>query len=324
MTSPSPNEPTGVGEIVSTGWRLYTSNFTQYLLIAFVATLWSLVPTALNLLLNLGSVYLVEPPSPGLTVLSVLALIVVSIFCTAQSLGHFAAISRLAYQSLSGTTESPEAALRFTHARKFSFLGATLLQSLVIFFVSIALGLLFGAFIGVAAIVLGVSGDNPSVGVLFGLLTLVGFVAIFSPYLYILARLTLIEQPIAIEPSSGAFDALSRSWQLTKHHVGKAMLVAFLVSLIMFAIFLIAIGIVAATTFGSTFEVLSAPNVEPEELISALTPFYIAFVTASIAISIAVLPLVKTTFTALYFDLRNRSERRAFRENLQTDPASNL
>ena len=72
MIRSSSNQPMGVGEILSTGWRLYLSNFTQYLLIAFVATLWSLAPTALNLLINLGPLYLDKPLSPGLAILLLL------------------------------------------------------------------------------------------------------------------------------------------------------------------------------------------------------------------------------------------------------------
>lgn len=324
MISNFPNEPMGVGKILSTGWQLYISNFTQYLLIALVATLWSLAPTALNLLINLGPLYLDKPLSPGLAILSLLVLFAFSIFCAAQSLAHFAGISRLAYQSLSGTTETTGTALRFTHSRKFSFLGATLLQGLVVFFTAIAIGLLISIFAGLAATLAGFNIENSNGPFLFGLLAVVGVVTFFLAYLYVVARLMLIEQPIAIEPSSDAFDAVSRSWHLTKHHVGQAMLVSFLLFLIVFAIFFVVFGLIAGATLGSAFEALSAPNVDPQELLSIFLPFYITLAVTGIAISVLVLPLFKTTFTVLYFDLRNRFERRTFRENLEANPSANL
>lgn len=324
MIRSSSNQPMGVGEILSTGWQLYLSNFTQYLLIAFVATLWSLAPTALNLLINLGPLYLDKPLSPGLAILLLLVLFAFSIFCAAQSLAHFAGISRLAYQSLSGIIETPNVALRFTHSRKFSFLGATLLQSLVMFFTAIALGLLLGIFAVLAAMLAGFNIENSNGTILFGLLAIVGVVTFLLAYLYVVARIMLIEQPIAIEPSSGAFDAVSRSWQLTKRHVGQAMLVSFLLFLIVFSMFFVVFGTVAGTTLGSAFEVLSAPNVDPQEALSILLPFYITLAITGIAISVLILPLFKTTFTVLYFDLRNRFERRAFRETLEADSATDL
>lgn len=324
MIHNSSTQPMGVGEIISTGWQLYLSHFTQYLLIAFVATLWSLAPTALSLLINLGPVYLDEPLSPGVAVLLILLLLAFSIFCGAQSLAHFAGISRLAYQSLSGITETPRVALRFTHARKFSFLGATLLQSLIVFLSAIALVLLFSILTGIAAVALGIGSGSSTVGILFGLIVVASVVAFFLVYLYAVARFMLIEQPIAIEPSSNAFDAVSRSWQLTKHHVGRAILISFLLFLIVFAIFAVVFGIVAGTTLGSTFEVLSAPNVDPQEMLSVFLPFYVTLLVTGMAISVIVLPLFKTTFTVLYFDLKNRFERRAFRENLEANSATNL
>lgn len=324
MTHNPSDEPMEVGEIISTGWRLYRSNFAQYLLIAFVATLWSLAPTVFNLLINFGPIYLDKPLSPGIAILLLLVLFAFSIFCAAQSLAHFAGISRLAYQSLSGTTETPDVALRFTHSRKFSFLGATLLQSILIFLIAIALVLLLGVFVGIVAAVTGLSGDNSTVAILFGLIAVVSVVAFFFAYLYIVARLMLIEQPIAIEPSSDVFDAVSRSWQLTKRHVGRAMLVSSWLFLIVVAIFVAVLGIAVSTTLGSALEVLSAPNVDPQEALSVLLPLYITLVVIGIAISILVLPLFKTTFTVLYFDLRNRFERRAFRENLEANPSADL
>ena len=322
MTVHSP-EPMEASEIISTGWRLYTSNLSQYLLIALVATIWSFVPTVFNLLITLGPAYLGTSLSPGLSVLLFVVWVAIAIFCTAQSLGHFAGISRSAYQSLSDTEESTEASLRFTHARRFSFLGATILQSLIVFIAVLALIVLYAIAVGVLAVILSAVGNSAILNVLLALLSIAGLIALFFAYIYVVVRFVLIEQPIAIEPTSGAVAAISRSWELTKYRVGRSILVSFLLFLIVFAIFVVSLGIIGIVMSGTALAILTS-NPDPEEIMRVFWPFYLAFVVVSVVISIGVLPLFKTTLTVLYFDLRNRFERRDFREIIQTDPAANL
>ena len=322
MTIHSP-EPMGASKIIGMGWRLYTSNLSKYLAIALVATIWSFVPTVFNLLITLGPAYFGTSLSPGLSVLLFVVWVAIAIFCTAQSLGHFAGISRSAYQSLSDTAESTEASLRFTHARRFSFLGATILQSLIIFIAVFALIFLYAIAVGILAAILSAVGSSAILNVLLALISIVGFVALFFAYLYIIVRFMLIEQPIAIEPAAGAIAAISRSWELTKYRLGRSILVSFLLFLIVLAIFIVSLGIIGIAMSGTALAILTS-NPAPEEMVRVFLPFYIAFVAVSIVISIGVLPLFKTTFTVLYFDLRNQFERRDFRETIQTDPAANL
>ena len=322
MTVNSP-EPMGASEIISAGWRLYTSNLSQYLLIALVATIWSFVPTVFNLLITLGPAYFGTPLSPGLSVLLFVVWVAIAIFCTAQSLGHFAGISRSAYQSLSDTAEPIEASLRFTHTRKFSFLGATILQSLIIFIAVLALTVVYAITVGILAAILTAVGSSTILNALLALLSTAGLIALFFAYIYVVVRFVLIEQPIAIEPTSGAVAAISRSWELTKYRLGRSVLVSFLLFLIVLAIFIVSLDIIGIVMSGTALAVLTS-NPDPEEIMRVFWPFYIAFVAVSIVISIGVLPLFKTTFTVLYFDLRNQVERRNFRETIQTDPAANL
>lgn len=322
MTVNSP-EPMGASEIVGTGWRLYTSNLPQYLSIALVATIWSSVPTVLNLLMTLGPVYLGTPLSPGLSILLFVVWVAIAIFCTAQSLGQFAGISRLAYQSLSNTAESAEESLRFTCERRFSFLGATILQSLIIFIAVLALMILYAIFVGILAAVLSAVADSPILVVFFGVLSIAGIVALFFAYLYIVVRFMLIEQPIAIEPSSGVLAAISRSWELTGLRVGRSMLVFFLLFLIVFAISIVILGAIGIAMSGTALAILTS-NPDPEEMMRLFWPFYIAILATSVAISLGVMPLFKTASTVLYFDLRNQFERRNFRATIQSNPTANL
>jgi hypothetical protein len=350
VSSPiEPNEtrnPMSVGDILKTGWRLYASNFSQFLKIAIIATVWAQIPTLLNLITTFLPVYLLgEPLSPGVAILLFIVSVAIAIYCTAQSLGQFAGISRIAYQSLSNGSvslpgvslpgvslpgaslagETPESSLQFTRSRKFSFLGATILQSVIL--VLTLLGLLivsaiFFAIVGsIAGAIAGEAGLNPMVGLLFLLIFLGWLVAFIGTYLYVAVRFMFFEQSLAIEPNTDAFDSLSRSWEITKHGVLKSMIVTFLLSLITVVIVSIPVGIMSVRMPTDLIAILSEETPDPELLLQALLPFYTVLFMASIAISLFLVPWFKTTFTVLYFDLRDRLERRAFRETVLSERA---
>ncbi len=330
----STRDPMSVRDIIKTGWRLYVSNFSQYFPIALIATVWSLVPTVFNLLTTSVPAYFGRPLSPGLAVFAFVVWAAIAIYCIAQSLGQFASISRITYhQLLQSSDERPEvsensllgralseSALRFTRSRKFSFLGATVLQSVILFFTGLGLAIVTFVFFavvgGIVGAIAGETGMNPALGLLFLLLFLAWLIAFVGAYLYVFARFMLFEQPLAIEEGTDVFGALSRTWELTKHGVRRTMLVAFLLNLIAFIIILIPLAIVSVLVPTDLIAILSTENPDPGLVASALLPFYIVVLVASIVISIGLMPLFKTTFTTLYFDLRDRFERRAFRENM--------
>jgi hypothetical protein len=345
VSSPiEPNEtrnPMSVGDILKTGWRLYASNFSQFLKIAIIATVWAYIPTLLNIITTFLPVYLLgKPLSPGVAILLFIVSVAIAIYCTAQSLGQFAGISRIAYQSLSNGSvslpgvslpgaslagETPESSLQFTRSRKFSFLGATILQSVIL--VLTLLGLLivsaiFFAIVGsIAGAIAGEAGLNPIVGLLFLLIFLGWLIAFVGIYLYVAVRFMFFEQSLAIEPNTDAFDSLSRSWDITKHGVLKSMIVTFLLSLITVVIVSIPVGIMSVRMPTDLIAILSEETPDPELLLQALLPFYAVLFMASIAISLFLVPWFKTTFTVLYFDLRDRLERRAFRETVLSERA---
>ncbi len=146
-----PNSPMRVSDIIKTGWQLYRAHFSQYFVIAIIATAWSLLPTLFNLLTTLVPSYLGTELSPGISILIFVVWLAIALYAIAQSLGQFASISRLAYQTLdsrSGASESnlsgsdlAKSAVQFTRSRKFSFLGATILQSLILFFTGLGMGI---------------------------------------------------------------------------------------------------------------------------------------------------------------------------------------
>jgi hypothetical protein len=335
-----PQAPMSVSDIIKTGWRLYVANFSQYLVISLIATAWSLVPTVFYLVtISPISLGLSAAASIGISVLVFVVGLALSFYCTAQSLGQFAGISRLAYQSLSNSLEAnePEAfeeasagadaqstrvrtALRFTRSRKFSFLGAAILQGLILILTSLALGLGLVIVFSLTALAFSaIAGETWSTGlnILFLLLLLGLFLVFVGAYLYVYARFMLFEQPLAIEQNADVFGTLARSWELTKHGVRRAMLVAFLLSLFALIVILVFLVPLSAVLIPNSdiATILSAENPDPDLLAQALLPFYAALFVISTAIGVGLMPLFKTTFTTLYFDLRNRFERRAFRES---------
>jgi hypothetical protein len=345
VSSPvEPNEtrnPMSVGDILKTGWRLYASNFSRFLKIAVIATIWAQIPTLLNLMTTFLPVYLLgEPLSPGIAILLFIVSVAIAIYCIAQSLGQFAGISRIAYQSLSSGSaslpegslpegslagETPESSLQFTRSRKFSFLGATILQSIILVLTLLGLFIVSAIFFaivgGIAGAIAGEAGLNPIVGLLFLLIFLGWLVVFIGIYLYVAVRFMFFEQSLAVELNTDVFDSLSRSWDITKNSVLKSMIVAFLLSLITFVIVSIPIGIMSVRMPTDLIAILSEETPDPELLLQALLPFYTALFIVSIAISLFLVPWFKATLTTLYFDLRDRFERRAFRETVLSERA---
>ncbi|MGC1306506.1 MAG: hypothetical protein WA885_04695 [Phormidesmis sp.] len=337
MTRGLSGEPMSASKVISTGWRLYTSNFSKFCWIALVATGWSLIPTVANLLMTFAPVYLGKPLSVGLSILLLLIVIVLFIFCTAQSLGQFAGISRITYRSLSGTleggiAETDRAALRLTRSRKFSFLGATILQSFIVFFLTVAL------LIAIAVIVLlmmailsrlggtaGLDGNSPVVTLVFGVITIAAVLVVAIIYSYVFTRFMLIEQPLAVEENCGAIDAIARSWELTKHHVWHTAAVAFLLFVVVGLGYIVVFALLGTLLFSVVFGTVSTgAALDPNAMVLVLLPFYAGIIVFSLVASVVIVPFFKTTFTVLYFDLHNRLARRSFRDRLNADPASNL
>ncbi len=326
-------------DILRVGWSLYTSNFPQYFKIALVATAWALIPNVFNLLTAIAPTYLETPLSPGIRILLFVVWVAIAIFCTAQSLGQFAGISRLAYQSLSNAAETPredlketsretpEQALRFTRSRKYSFLGASIMQSIIFFLASVALSVLSIIFLVIAGVIIGTiagnanaTGNSPIANILLTLVILVWLIAFIYAYFYIFVRFMLIEKPLAIEQESGVFATIERSWQLTKRGLRRSMLVVLALFLLALAVYLIpALIAVIATVPSATFEVLATESANPEQveqLMQMLQPLFITLFVIGIVVSLFLMPLFKTTLTALYLDLRNRFEKRSLPENI--------
>ena len=317
--------------IVGAGWRQFTANFAQNFGIALKGTLWTIAP--LIIALAAGSLFVQQTlggidnvtrdalqPYTGLLVLATVALIVFSFYCFAQSLGYFLGISRLTFQRLSGITEPAKTALRFTRSRKYALLWTSIWQGMILFVAYITGIFLMSMLAVAAAAVLNISPTNPPslpTLLLVGLLGALTIIALLSIYVWLIVRLMLSTQPLAIEQQSDVTQAISRSWQLTRKHVWHCILVSLLTFLISLPISIVTYLIsnaVMAELFGTTV-------VEPDGSLGSMATFLFATLISTIISalgSVITTPLWQSVLAALYFDLRNRLNQPAA---LQPKPA---
>lgn len=333
-------------EVVSTGWRLYRAHFFEYVAISLRGIGWSFVPT---LVLTVMLLWILEQGAElgdfsGLSALFVPAWLVLFLWCKAQSLGWLAGISRLAYQSLwcgylegadikgadvegandAGTEtvlavnesgrEAPIRSLRFTRSRRFSLLGSVLIQSVILG--SVVVTFIAAIFFSVGMTFAGmgmVPGAEPNVSLFFlGGGSVLASVAIFAGvYVWLLIRMLLAEQAIAIEEKTGAVASVGRTWQMTKGSVLRTACVAVLIVFISLPVTLLtwlaaqSVSFVVLERIGiqlNRFE-LSSMDFLP------LVVFFLITILVSMAGGIITQPLFGTVFTTLYLDQRIRKER---------------
>jgi hypothetical protein len=186
--------PLSVGNVVSATLRIYRDHFKSYFGLAFVATLWSLVP----------------------------------VIGWAKCFAILGLISRLAFGEVREKPETVSDARREVNPRMWSFLWAGILTFLIFFGVSLLGGIAMAILAGGAGAIFGQN------YVIIGALVVVAFIAFFIICIRLFSRLLIVELPLAIENNIGASSAISRSWELTKGSVGRIqwiVLVAILVSL---------------------------------------------------------------------------------------------
>ncbi|MEL7067780.1 MAG: hypothetical protein AAGN15_03895 [Cyanobacteria bacterium J06581_3] len=332
---------------MSTGWQLYRANFLRYVVIALRGIGWSFLPT---LLLTVMLLWILKQgvalgDFSGLSALFVPAWGVLFLWCKAQSLGWLAGISRLAYQSLRNTYlkgadaegadaggadaegddvetnleaalkngEAPMRSLRFTRSRRFSLLGSVVIQNIILGIVVVAFftALFFSAGMTFAGMGM-LPGSEPDVSLFFlgGGSALASIVLFSGVYVWLLVRMLLAEQSLAIEQEVGAVVSVGRSWQLTKGSVFSAACVAVLTVLISLPITLLT-WFVAQSVSQAVLERVGV-RISYSELSSIdflpLTVSFLIVVLVNMLGGIIVQPLFKTVFTTLYLDQRIRKE----------------
>ena len=210
-----------------------------------------------------------------------------------------------------------------TAAASFGSIGTTILLSLgIILFSVIAYvfsqgGTVFAVselYLGRSATIIGsLSYALSEVWTLFGVLLLngivigIGFICLIVPGIYLACRL-LVCVPATLVEKRGPAESLSRSFELTRDNVGRALLILLLSVVISWA---------ASAIFTAPFTILMMTALKNPEMMrvwAALTQ-----VGSSVA-AILISPILLIATSIFYFDLRVRKE--AFDLQFMMDPNS--
>ncbi len=192
FSSPGSDQALSIGNVVTTAIRLYRSHFKQYLILAFQAILWALIP----------------------------------IYGWAKCYTIYAMISRLAFSELINQPEGTTTVRSQLNPKIWTFLGSYLLVFMILFAASITRNILVFISAGVASIFLGKDSVLPVF--ISQVVNLICFVI----YMWIYSHLLLTELPIAIEENVDASKAVSRSWELTQGHAWRLLSILLLASVI--------------------------------------------------------------------------------------------
>jgi hypothetical protein len=295
---PSLGGPTSlsVGDVVSGSLRVYRDHFKSYLWLAGQAYLWLLAPfliTALSVAILAGLATVMEPIAlTGLIILAIAVLLVPWGYCLGKLLAIQGVLARLVFFEVGEQPETVAAAKIQLMPRFWRFLWVSLLTSLVffLFFIPIVLG--YGVIIGLFTFIF--MEDNPDVVtiLLSALLTIVWSLVSLYVYIWIFARLALVDVCLALEPTLSPFNAISRSWSLTKGYVLSLQLIFFLA-------FLITLPLSMVTNIGSI-----------TTLILDIDPAWgsVIDVPLSLVISVLIVPFWQAIKALVYYDLRTRKE----------------
>ncbi|MGA7934219.1 MAG: hypothetical protein WCA35_11785 [Kovacikia sp.] len=306
-----PVQTFSIGNAVSAGFQLYRTNAKQYLKIALVAVLWSLLPVLIVIAIGMVAAIVYsatqEPTSlVGLIVLAAIAVLVLWFYCVAKSLTNSALISRLAFNQLSSQPEELKDARRFVNARKWSFLLSKVFVAFIVLGLMLAFSVVIGILVGILVTAGGGWGSsgNALLAFILGLLLFGLIIAAIGFFTWLGARLAAVEVPLAVEIESSATKTISRIWNLTKNNAWQVFFVFFITFCVTIPVYLLA-------------QVLS---VVPRVLITILIPadsdtyfplqvlFGLVSYATGLVLGILVLPLWQSIKAVIYHDLRNRQE----------------
>lgn len=308
-------QPLSVGNVVSAGLRLYRDRFKDYIVCALYSVLWSVLPFLVLILLAVFVGVAVSASSNFAALLALLipAWIVLFVYCVARSYARNAAIARMAYGDLTQQPETPDAATRFTRSRMWSFLLMNLIVGLIYFAVVIALYITLAIVLGILLASVGgfdlsspeslavAIGSNPSTAITFGLVVLVLLLVVLVAFLWLGARFSVTELPLAVETETDALKSVGRSWSLTKHNVWRIALIVFVAALITLPLY-IAYFIISGIVNAVLLSLYSADS-STYEVLSSLIGYPINLIVGLIAI-----PFWQAIRAVIYYDLRGRRE----------------
>lgn len=182
LSSSSPMQPLSIGNVVTAGVRLYSSNLKTYLKLALFAHLWVLVP----------------------------------IYGWAKYAAISGLISRLAFAELTNQPESINTARSKTNRRLWSFFIIYLRVWFLLTLVLFALLTLSGLAAGALVLVFGWTFEFWWAYFLVGIVVL-GILLVGLTWFY--SRWVIAEVPLAVEDGINASQSIARSWDLTQNSV---------------------------------------------------------------------------------------------------------
>jgi len=268
--------PLSVGNVVSASLRIYRDNFKLYFGLAWVASLWLLVP----------------------------------IYGWAKYSAISALISRLAFGEVREKPETVSDARREVNPRMWRFFWAGILAFLI--YIGVYVTLLVALTIAMAIVVflaamittaiLGGAAAAMWQNYVIAALVAVTFIAFFLIiYIRIIFRLFIVELPLAIENNIGATSAIGRSWQLSKGSVGRILWI-FIVGVLVSLPITIVLQILSTIVQSVLTAVLGAKSG------MFFLVYYLLVLPLSFASNALVTPFWQAIKAIIYYDLRSRKE----------------
>jgi hypothetical protein len=191
--------PLSIGNVVSTGFRLYKTHFINHLKLSLVAHLWLFVP----------------------------------FFGWAKYSAAHGLLSRLIFAELIDQPETVSDARLKIDPRKWSFFSVGLQVVFRLMLVYMGAVILVGFIIGFAGAALGGTLGTGSAPIIIGL-TVISVLLFVLIVTWFYSRLAIAEVPLAVEEGINGKQSLDRSWSLTEAAVFRiqgVVLVAFVVTL---------------------------------------------------------------------------------------------
>jgi hypothetical protein len=276
LSSSGQTGPLSVGNVVSASLRIYRDNFKLYFGLAWVASLWLLVP----------------------------------IYGWAKYSAISALISRLAFGEVREKPETVSDARREVNPRMWRFFWAGILAFLI--YIGVYVTLLVALTIAMAIVVflaamittaiLGGAAAAMWQNYVIAALVAVTFFAFFIIiYIRIIFRLFIVELPLAIENNIGATSAIGRSWQLSKGSVGRILWI-FIVGVLVSLPITIVQQILSTIVQSVLTAVLGAKSG------MFFLVYYLLILPLSFGSNALVTPFWQAMKAIIYYDLRSRKE----------------
>ncbi|WP_164920836.1 RDD family protein [Thermosynechococcus vestitus] len=288
------------GNVVTIALELYRHQGNRYFLLSLFAHGWFLLLTIAAMLIVAVALIVGGILAGGvnnvalfflLAGIGILVALPFYLFGWTRLMASGALLSRRIYAALTALEESESEARRCIFPKMWNYLLATLMVSFILLFVYGVLGAIGYLLYLLGAPLVQLLEQNiqtePARGLFFlsfllGILLLVLLALLVISY--VMARLSLVDVVLALEPACTPLKSIRRSWQLTQGQVWHTLTVFFVASL--------------ATI--------------PANLLGSVINSVVIIPVAGLFVGVLLLPLWQGIKAVLYWDLRVRNEGAAF------------